>query len=107
MSKSTVKKKAWENFEEFWPFYLSEHDHPLNRRLHVLGTSVGIVVLILGVLAGYPWSILIALACGYGAAWVGHFIIEKNRPATFVAPFYSLRGDFRLWWRTITGRSLR
>jgi hypothetical protein len=41
---------------------------------------------------------------GYGFAWVGHFVFEKNTPATFKYPLWSLMGDFRLFFETVTGK---
>ena len=87
-----------QSFEEFWPFYVSQHRDPTNRRLHFIGTSL--------VMAMAPnpllWP-LIPLA-GYGFAWAGHFGFEKNRPATFKYPLWSLRADFHMWGKTVTGR---
>lgn len=91
-------------FQEFWPFYLSEHSAPANRRLHFAGTTVGLVILILSVTTGRWWGLLPALVSGYAFAWVGHFFIEKNRPATFTHPLWSFRGDGKMWWLTLTGR---
>lgn len=91
-------------FAEFWPFYLNEHRHPLNRRLHFAGTMTGLIVLSLSAAQGWWWGLLVALGCGYLFAWVGHFVVEKNRPATFTHPFFSLLGDFRMFWELLTGR---
>ena len=96
-----MRQSRWQNFEEFWPFYLAEHSHPKNRLLHVVGTSIALVIFGIAIWQLSAGGILLALCCGYGAAWIGHFVIEKNRPATFKAPLYSLRADFRLWQRTL------
>jgi hypothetical protein len=92
------------NFEDFWPGYLGEHRHPLNRLLHVVGTTLALA-LILGLsLAGlWTWTGLAAII-GYGFAWIGHVGIEKNRPASFRHPLYSLRADLRMWALACTGR---
>lgn len=82
-------------FAEFWPYYLAEHLHPVNRLLHFTGTSI--VYLIVIVAASSSWSlVLLAPVAGYGFAWIGHFVVEKNRPATFIHPVWSLAGDFRM-----------
>ena len=91
-----TKESAFETFEEFWPFYLGEHSHPASRRLHITGTSVAVAIAAYGVLRGKAKWIALAPLFGYGPAWVGHYIIEKNRPATFTHPLWSLRGDFKM-----------
>ena len=90
-------------FEEFWPHYLGEHLHPRNRALHFTGTTLVYVIAILGLLATPRWFLL-APVVGYGFAWVGHFLVERNRPATFTYPLWSLRGDFRMHAQMLTGR---
>ncbi|ACL96731.3 Mpo1-like protein [Caulobacter vibrioides] len=93
----------YKSFAAFYPFYMTEHANPVSRRLHVVGTSLVIVCLVLGVFR--DWRFFIAApVIGYGFAWIGHFVFEKNRPATFKYPVYSLMGDFRLWFETVTGR---
>lgn len=91
-------------FAEFWPFYLQEHSHPLNRRLHFIGTFLVHVIFIYA-LATQQWMLLwIVPVLGYGFAWVGHFIVEKNRPATFKHPLWSLRGDFKMFYLMLLGK---
>ncbi len=88
------------SYEEFWPTYVREHSHPTCRRLHFIGTNLALVALALGAFAS-PWWLAAAPIAGYGLAWVGHFAFEKNKPATFQHPLWSLRGDlrmFRLMW---------
>lgn len=91
------------SFDAFYPFYLSEHQNTTSRRLHVIGTGLSIVMLLLGV-ALNPWFLAAAPACGYAFAWVGHFFFEKNQPATFTYPLWSLMGDFRMFFETVSGR---
>jgi hypothetical protein len=91
------------SFEAFWPHYLSEHRDPINRALHFVGTSLVYVLIGASALVSFRW-LWFAPIVGYGFAWVGHFLVEKNRPATFSYPLWSLRGDFRMHARTITGR---
>lgn len=93
----------YRRFADFYPFYLSEHRNQTSRRLHVVGTSLVIVALVMG-LSISPWFFLAAPLIGYGFAWVGHFAFEKNRPATFQYPLFSLMGDFRLFFETVSGR---
>lgn len=84
-------------FEEFWPYYVVQHAHPANRALHFAGTSLALAAAAAAATLGQPlWLILVPLA-GYGLAWIGHFLVEKNRPATFSHPLWSLRGDFRMY----------
>ncbi|HEY7412990.1 MAG TPA: DUF962 domain-containing protein [Vicinamibacteria bacterium] len=91
------------SYEEFWPFYVSQHMKPSTRALHFAGTTAVLGALVAGVLVS-PWWFVAAPACGYAPAWVGHFFFEKNRPATFTYPWWSLRGDFRMYRLTWLGR---
>ena len=101
------KKVTYKSFQEFWPFYLSQHQNPLNRKLHVAGTLIGLTVgFILIFKKQFLVGILCGLTLGYGFAWTGHFVFEKNRPATFKYPFYSLRGDFKLLISTLFKKDL-
>lgn len=95
--------KRYRTFAEFYPFYMTEHANPVSRRLHVVGTGLVILALVAG-LAVNAWFFLAAPLIGYGFAWVGHFAFEKNRPATFQYPLFSLMGDFRLFFETISGK---
>ena len=94
---------ALQTYEEFWPYYVSEHMKPLTRVLHVTGTALVLFCLAAAVFVS-PWWLLVAPFAGYGFAWVGHFFVEKNRPATFTYPLWSLRGDFRMFRLTLLGR---
>lgn len=100
---ATPETERYRTFAAFYPFYLTEHLNPVSRRLHVIGTSLVITALICGVLIN-RWFFLAAPLVGYGFAWVGHFVFEKNLPATFKYPLYSLAGDFRLWFEVVTGK---
>ena len=91
------------SFEEFWPFYVSQHSRASTRALHFAGTTMVLGSLAAGVLVA-PWCALLSFVLGYGPAWIGHFIIEKNRAATFTYPLWSLRGDFRMYVLMLTGR---
>jgi hypothetical protein len=96
--------ERFSTFGEFWPYYLREHARPETRAVHVGGTWAALAVLALGLLAGPWWLVLLAPVVGYGCAWISHMLIERNRPATFTHPVWSLRGDLRLAWLAATGR---
>jgi hypothetical protein len=91
-------------FADFWPFYLREHSKPLTRSLHFAGTSTALAVVAAAAITGRGWLLVAALLAGYGSAWVGHFFIEKNRPATFQHPLWSFAADFKMLGCAITGR---
>ena len=95
---------SFRNFEEFYPFYLGEHADRTSRRLHVIGTSAAVLQILVAIVLREPMLCLTALVSGYGFAWVGHYVFEKNRPATFKHPLYSLRGDFRMAREVFSGR---
>ncbi|MDG2529984.1 Mpo1-like protein [Caulobacter endophyticus] len=96
-------EERYRSFADFYPFYLSEHANRTSRRLHVVGTGLVIISLVMGFTVS-AWFFLVAPLVGYGFAWVGHFVFEKNRPATFTYPLYSLMGDFRLFFETVAAR---
>ena len=94
--------ERFKRFADFYPFYLQEHGDRRNRRLHFVGSTLVLVCLWQLFTTGHPVWILCGLLCGYGFAWVGHFFFEKNRPATFRYPLYSLMGDWAMYadiWR--------
>lgn len=94
----------FQTFKEFYPFYLNEHRNPTCRRLHFLGSTI-VVALIVAALVTQEWNLLWLLpVVGYGFAWVGHFFFEHNRPATFKYPLFSLMGDWVMFRDMITGR---
>lgn len=91
-------------FAEFYPFYLSEHNNRISRRWHFVGSFLVLVILIVALFAR-RWTLLWLLPLvGYGCAWIGHFFFEKNRPATFRYPLYSLLGDWRMFFDILRGR---
>ena len=93
-----------ETYEEFFQFYLQQHSDPRNRILHAIGTTLGVAVVLGAFLAGHRWYALLFFPIGYGFAWTGHFLLEKNKPATFGHPFWSFISDFRMIGLMLTGR---
>ena len=101
---SSQPSERFNSFAEFYPYYLEEHRNPTCRRLHYVGSLLVLVVLGYALLSG-QWLWLLALpVIGYGFAWVGHFVFERNRPATFQYPLYSLMGDWVMLKDMLTGR---
>lgn len=96
--------KQFNSFAEFYPYYLSEHANSTCRRLHFIGTTLVIGVLAYAIGRGSLGLLLAVPIAGYGFAWIGHFFFEKNRPATFQHPFYSLLGDFVMYRDMILGK---
>jgi hypothetical protein len=96
--------RQYGTFRDFYPFYLTEHSRSGTRRLHFAGTLLVLVTLISAVVTA-RWALLaLAPVFGYGFAWAGHFFVERNRPATFQYPLYSLAGDFRMFADMLRGR---
>ena len=96
-------RESFTSFSDFYPFYLSEHSDLRCRRLHFVGSLLVLVALGLGIFLS-PWWLLAMPLFGYGFAWVGHFVFEKNRPATFQHPLYSLIGDWVMFADILRGR---
>jgi len=93
-----------ETFEQFWDFYVGEHRKKATRIFHFIGTTAAIGCVAGGLLTKRRWLLLMAPICGYGPAWFSHFFIEKNKPATFTYPLWSLQADFVMWWKTLSGQ---
>ena len=94
----------FKSFQDFYPFYLGEHANLTCRKLHFIGTCGVLSLLILFFFTGNLVLLALLPVVGYGFAWAGHMLFEKNRPATFKYPFYSLLGDFRMFWDILVGR---
>ena len=96
--------ERYASFAAFYPFYLSEHRNRTCRRLHFVGTSIGLICLVVAFATGRWWLIAGGSGSGYAFAWAGHFFFEQNRPATFRYPVYSFLGDWVMWRDMLIGR---
>jgi hypothetical protein len=94
----------FKSFKDFYPFYLREHSNMTCRKLHFIGTCGVVALLLLFFFTGNVLVLGMIPLSGYGLAWVGHLLYEKNRPATFKYPLFSLLGDFRMFWDILTGK---
>jgi hypothetical protein len=97
-------KKPIETFEAFWPFYLGEHSVSATRWLHFAGSSLAVFCVGMAVVRANLGYLVAALVAGYGFAWFSHFLIERNRPATFSYPLWSFVADWKMWALMLTGR---
>jgi hypothetical protein len=92
------------SYQEFWPFYLSQHSKKATRAWHAIGTSFVFIILIITIISRLWWLLVFAPVVAYALAWYSHFQIEGNRPATFGHPIWSLRADFQMYFYILTGR---
>jgi hypothetical protein len=99
-----MTQERYQSFAEFWPFYIREHSRSGTRLLHLIGTAIGLMTMIYFIAAGKWYLFPLGLIPGYGGAWVGHFLIEKNKPATFKYPLWSFMGDYKMIALMLTGR---
>jgi len=99
-----MPQRQYNSFGEFWPHYVAEHSKPRTRLLHLIGTSIALGCVVFFVAIGRWWLFPLALIPGYGVAWIGHFFVEKNKPATFQYPLWSFIGDYKMIWLMLTGR---
>lgn len=104
MSSAEAKIKT---YAEFWDFYVAEHSAPLTRRLHFVGTTLGIVLLVWIVRSGNWYYLPLCFLVGYAFAWFAHFFVEHNQPATFKYPLWSFASDYKMVWFMLTGRMNR
>jgi len=99
-----MNKTRFSSFEEFWPYYVAEHSRPGTRALHAAGTAAGLACA-LALIVERKWKLLpLSLVPGYGAAWLAHFLIERNKPATFDYPLWSLMGDYKMVGMMVAGK---
>lgn len=98
------KQIQFNTFSEFYPFYLSEHKTKACKILHFIGTSFSLFFLMTALFFQIWFFIFVALLFGYGFAWIGHFVFEKNRPASFKYPLYSFAGDWFMYWQLLSGK---
>lgn len=96
--------ERYQSFSAFYPFYLSQHQDRTCRRLHIVGSSLVLAVMAWVLLTQNWMGLLLLPLVGYGFAWLGHFRFERNKPATFTYPLYSLMGDWVMLWQTLTGK---
>lgn len=92
-----------QNYHEFYRFYLTEHRNIMSRRLHVVGSSIGLYCMTKAIRHKKAKYVLYGLVAGYACAWVGHFVFEKNRPASFKQPLYSFISDWRMFADVLRG----
>lgn len=92
------------NYTEFWDFYVAEHSRPMNRLLHFIGTTLSMAILVWALATGRYLYIPLCFVVGYGFAWIGHFAIEKNKPATFKYPLWSFISDYKMVFYMLIGR---
>lgn len=93
------------SFDEFYPFYISQHSKPLTRIVHAIGTGLGTAIVARGLAKRRYKQALAGPIVAYGFAWFSHFVIEGNKPASFGHPLYSFRGDFTMLLDMARGRN--
>ena len=99
-----MEPSEFKSFADFWPYYLGEHSKAATRLLHYVGTLTALFLVVLLIAVGKWWLFPLAFVPGYACAWIGHFFIEKNRPATFTHPLWSFMGDWKMLALMLTGR---
>ena len=97
-------EKKYKTFWDFYPYYLTEHSDPICRSTHYIGTTLLFAVVFSAIYFSNAKILFLLPVVGYGFAWLGHFVFEKNRPATFQYPFYSLASDFVMYFHFLTGQ---
>jgi hypothetical protein len=104
LMNSPSDQQRFQSFAEFWPFYVAEHSRPATRGVHFLGSTFAVALLIAAIVWQWWWLLLAVPFVGYGFAWISHFGIEHNRPATFKYPLWSLAADWKMWLLMLTGQ---
>jgi len=96
-------ERKYKSFKAFYPFYLSQHSNKTCRLLHVIGTTILLAITITAIYHNQPELLIFVPIAGYGFAWTGHFFFEKNKPATFTYPLWSLASDFKMYFQVLSG----
>jgi hypothetical protein len=96
--------REYQSYSAFWPYYLREHARPGTRSCHYVGTGLGLLAVAAAIVTGNWALILLVPLLGYGFAWVSHAFVERNKPATFTYPLWSLASDYRMFFLAMTGR---
>lgn len=104
METQTAAAQHFTSFAEFYPFYLAQHADLTCRRLHFVGSTLVLTLLVFALATQSWWALALLPVAGYGFAWVGHYFFERNRPATFTYPLYSLAGDWMMYFDILRGR---
>ena len=104
MTRQPARGERYPSFGAFYPYYIHEHANRTCRRIHIVGTALVIGVMLTAALTRDARWLIAMPVVGYGFAWVGHFFFEKNRPATFQYPLWSLMGDWRMFFETVSGK---
>jgi len=104
MDQENRSEHQYKTFEEFWPFYVGQHRLPQTRQWHFFGTSVFLTFVFVAVFYKMFFPLVFGIVTAYAFAWIGHFFCEHNQPATFKYPFFSLLGDFKMFYLMLTGR---
>ncbi|UTW60850.1 DUF962 domain-containing protein [bacterium SCSIO 12741] len=99
-----MSSRKYKSFQEFYPYYLSEHREKGTRILHFIGTTLFLLLVSWAIWSLNAWFILGGVVAAYGCAWIGHFFVEKNKPATFQYPIWSLISDFKLYFQIWGGK---
>lgn len=104
MKAASTPPQRYTTLRDFYPFYLSEHQNRNCRRMHFVGSSLALIFLVVSIATRNAWWLLAGLFCGYGFAWIGHFVFEKNKPASFKQPLMSFIGDWVMYRDIWIGR---
>jgi hypothetical protein len=103
-TRHSMTRRDFKNFQQFYPFYLAEHSNRTCRRLHFVGTTLVVATVVYAAVTQIWGALAASPIIGYGFAWIGHAFFEKNRPASFTFPLYSLMGDWVMFKDMLTGR---
>ena len=99
-----MTKQRIETYEEFYKLYLQQHSNTICRLLHVIGTTIVIALTLTAIYHRQPKLFIMVPLAGYGFAWIGHLFFQKNKPATFKYPLWSLKSDFRMYFDILSGK---